>query len=83
MKLIIDVEKDYFEIIKYKVEHGDDYKPYSLIAKGTPYEEKPQGEFTLKELRRWLIAQGYSEGTVDDKIEDFGRFVKRVREDEG
>ena len=39
--------------------------------------------FQLTELRRWLIAQGYSEGTVDDKIEDFCWFVKRVREDEG
>lgn len=41
------------------------------------------GGFQLAELRRWLIAQGYSEGTVDDKIEDFGNFVKRIREDEG
>ena len=45
MKLIIDIEKDYYEIIKYKVEHGDDYKPYSLIANGIPYEERPQGEW--------------------------------------
>lgn len=44
MKLIIDIEKDYYEIIKYKVEHGDDYKPYSLIANGIPYEERPQGD---------------------------------------
>ena len=41
------------------------------------------GGFQLAELRRWLIAQGYSEGTVDDKIEDFQGFLKRVREDEG
>lgn len=45
MKLIIDIEKDYYEIIKYKVEHGDDYKPYSLIANGISYEERSQGEW--------------------------------------
>ena len=45
MKLIIDIDNDYFEIIKYRVEHGDDYKPYTLIANGIPYEERPQGEW--------------------------------------
>ena len=39
MKLIIDIDNDYFEIIKYRVEHGDDYKPYILIANGIPYKE--------------------------------------------
>ena len=28
MKLIIDVEKDYYEMLKYNVEHGQKYKPY-------------------------------------------------------
>lgn len=44
MKLIIDVEKDYYEMIKYNVEHGQDYKPFEIIANGIPYEERPQGE---------------------------------------
>lgn len=45
MKLIIDIEKDYYEIIKYNVGNGYDYKPLVIIANGIPYEEKPQGEW--------------------------------------
>ena len=45
MKLIIDVEKDYYEIIKYNVEQGQKYKPWEIIANAIPYEERPQGEW--------------------------------------
>ena len=41
MKLIIDIEKDYYEMLKYNVEHGQKYKPFEVIANGIPYEEKP------------------------------------------
>lgn len=40
MKLIIDVEKDYWEMIKYNVEHGQEYKPFEIIANGIPYEKR-------------------------------------------
>lgn len=40
------------------------------------------GEFQLTELRRWLTSQGYSEGTVDDKINEFTRFVEKIRGEE-
>ena len=40
MKLLIDVKKDYYEMIKYNVEHGQEYKPFEIIANGIPYEEK-------------------------------------------
>lgn len=46
MKLIIDVEKDYYEMIKHNVEHGQEYKPFEIIANGIPYDERPQGEWT-------------------------------------
>ena len=39
MKLIIDINKDYYEIIKHEVKHGHDFKPYTLIANGTPLSE--------------------------------------------
>lgn len=39
MKLLIDVDKDYYEIIKYNVEHGQEYKPFEIIANGIPYEK--------------------------------------------
>lgn len=44
IKLIIDVERDYYEMLKYNVEHGQDYKPFEIIANGIPYEERPQVE---------------------------------------
>ena len=47
MKLIIEIDKDYYEIIKFRVENGDDYKPYTVIAKGEPYEERPKGEWIV------------------------------------
>ena len=39
MKLIIDINKDYYEIIKHEVEHGHDFKPYTLIAHGIPLDD--------------------------------------------
>ena len=48
MKLLIDVEKDYFEMIKYNVACGEKYKPFEIIADGIPYEDKPQGEWIIK-----------------------------------
>ena len=36
MKLVIDISENYYEILKYDVEHGNDYKPIVLIANGTP-----------------------------------------------
>ena len=47
MKLLIEVEKDYYEMIKYNVEHGQEYKPFEIIANGIPYEERPQGEWIM------------------------------------
>ena len=44
MKRIIDIDEDYFEIIKHNVksEYGSDFKPFVLIANSIPYEERPQ-----------------------------------------
>ena len=47
MKLIIEVEKDYYEMIKYNVKHGQEYKPFEIIANGTPYEERPQEHWII------------------------------------
>lgn len=39
MKLIIDIEEDYYEQIKYMIKTGQDFKPFTIIANGKPYEE--------------------------------------------
>lgn len=36
MQIVIDIDEDYYEIIKHEVSHGHDFKPYTLIANGTP-----------------------------------------------
>ena len=36
MKLIIDIDEDYYKIIKHDVDNGMDYLPCVLIANGTP-----------------------------------------------
>lgn len=58
MKLIIDIEKDYYEILKYNVEHEQNYKPWNIIAKGIPYEERPQGEW-LEHYSKEMSEKGY------------------------
>lgn len=47
MKLIIEIEKNYYEMIKYNVEHGQEYKPFEILANGTPYE--PKGDLISRE----------------------------------
>lgn len=44
MKLIIDIDEDYYEILKYEVEHGNDYKPFKIIANGTPLDDMTNGD---------------------------------------
>lgn len=34
MRVIIDIEPRYFEIIRHEVKHGNNYTPYNIIADG-------------------------------------------------
>lgn len=36
MQIVIDIDEDYYKIIKHDVDQGMDYKPCVLIANGTP-----------------------------------------------
>ena len=63
MKLIIDIEESYYEIIKHDVAHSH-YKPFKIIANGMPYEERPQGEWIpvserLPEDRKCVLVTAY------------------------
>ena len=48
MKIVIDIDEDYYEIIKHdvKVNHND-FKPYTIIANGTLL---PKGHGRLKDI---------------------------------
>lgn len=40
MKLIIEIPKDYYEIIKHDVEnHLTDYRPFEIIGNGIPLDD--------------------------------------------
>lgn len=74
MKRVIDIEKDYYETLKYNVENGQKYKPWEIIANSTPYEEKPQGEWipvtyrpmTEEEEKELCENLGIEEGILED-----------------
>ena len=74
MKRIIDINEDYFEIIKHDVKNGSDYKPFVLIANSVPYEERPQGEWIkVKEDRMSIDMSG--ELVTQYKCSKCGRMI--------
>lgn len=49
MKLVIEIDEDYYEIIKHDVEvYHNDFRPFRLIANGTPLP-KGHGDLITKE----------------------------------
>ena len=36
MKLIIDIDEDYYRILKHEVEQGNSFRPFKIIANGKP-----------------------------------------------
>ena len=54
MKILIDIDEEYYEIIKHdvKVNHND-FKPYEIIANGTPL---PKGHGRLIDADELLKA---------------------------
>ena len=63
IKLIIEIEKDYYEIIKYDVEHGHNYKYFEIIANGIPYNENTNGDSISREaLKEKLKERYYNDG---------------------
>lgn len=65
LKLIIDIEKDYYEMLKYNVEHGQNYKPFEIIANGIPYENKGEDGIDLVKYCDRLYQLAYGKGMVD------------------
>ena len=51
MKVVIEIDKDYYEILKHDVDKGMDYLPCVLIAKGTPL---PKGHGRLIDVNDLL-----------------------------
>lgn len=49
MQIVIDIDEDYYELIKHDVKNGMDYLPYKLIANGKPL---PKGHGKLIDADR-------------------------------
>ena len=47
MKLIIDIPNNVYSDYRYQIQHGLDNPVKKYIANGTPYEERPQGEWKV------------------------------------
>lgn len=70
IKLIIDVEKDYYEMLKYNVEHGQDYKPFEIIANGIPYGDGPQVDLGCEGCDYRKFTEQFINGVVDVMIKN-------------
>lgn len=44
MKRIIDIDEDYYEMLKFNVESGQKYKPWEIITNSKPYKEQSKKE---------------------------------------
>lgn len=64
MQIIIDIDENYYEIIKHDVQCGSDYLPFKLIANGTPlpkYGWIPCSERLPEEIGTYLVTLDYEE----------------------
>jgi hypothetical protein len=61
MQIVIDIDEDYYKIIKHDVDQGMDYKPCVLIANGTPL---PERHGRLKDIDK-IISDGMSKAFCD------------------
>lgn len=59
MKLIIDIPELFYNNSKKRVSSGIDLPIDKYVANGTPYTERPQGEFNLEDFKRFV------EGKID------------------
>lgn len=79
MKLIIDVpDKVFKRLVAGEIQYGGftARNIFNSVKEGIPYEERPQGEFTLNDLKGYLLFYGYSSDAVEDTLINFESYVK-------
>ena len=74
MQILIDVEKDYYEMLKYNVEHGQEYKPFEIIANGIPVTDDMVSRAALKEV---ITANHYLLSARNNST-DYGMFTTGI-----
>ena len=61
MQIVIDINEDYYKMIKYDVDRGTDYLPCVLIANGTPL---PKGHGRLIDADALNFNADYNEPLI-------------------
>lgn len=69
MQIVIDIDKDYYEILKHEVEHGHDFKPYNLIANGTPLPKGHGRLIDADKLKEWVQDVIKVNYTIEDRTD--------------
>ena len=71
MKLIIDIDEDYYEIIKHdvKVSHND-FKPYTIIANGIPLLKGHGRLIDADSLQKEILSWGMNDYEPSDFIDE-------------
>lgn len=66
VKLIIEIHKDYYEIIKHNVEnHLTDYRPFEIIGNGIPLDDIKAEIFRQSEQNNENFSHDWNEGFND------------------
>ncbi len=83
VKLIIEIPKDYYEIIKHEVEHNlTDYRPLVIIGNGTPLddvkaeiEKQIERDFTFAETETLKVPCHYG---IANGLQNAIRFLDNI-----
>ena len=65
MFIVIDIDEEYYEIIKNDVKNGMDYLPCKLIANGTPLPKEMTIKEAINELKFMPINYPLTNGRYD------------------
>lgn len=88
MKLIIDIPEDYYEIIKHHVDnHQLDYRPFEIIANGTPLDDVTEAiseAYTNTHYMHPEYASGlsYAYGIIDKCLRKAERCARKAESEE-
>lgn len=83
MKLIINIPEDYYEIIKHHVDnHQLDYRPFEIIANGTPLDDvKDEIDKAYHDLPRYYpFALNTFAIIVDEILDSIGKAESEDKE---
>lgn len=91
MQIVINIDENYYEIIKHDVQCGNDYLPFKLIAKGIP--TRGSYEQGYNDAKREIVLSGeyeraYRRGFCDalndctNRLKALNAEIKKEVEDE-